>query len=96
MLLWRLKWPFKCDGYFLRFPQGSEIAPHIDRVTTGKHFRLNIVLQRAQLGGEFICDKPMINTTRFKLFRPDVSLHQVTKIRQGNRLVLSVGWLRNN
>lgn len=96
MLLMRVTWPVKFDTYLLKFPQGSEIAPHKDKVDFGKHFRLNVVLKKAALGGAFICDDPIFDSGRIKLFRPDISQHKVTKVEKGSRYVLSVGWVRDN
>ncbi|WP_111977159.1 2OG-Fe(II) oxygenase [Algibacillus agarilyticus] len=86
-------WPIKFDCYLLRFPTGSEIKPHTDNVTQGKHYRLNIVLKKAKIGGEFICHNPLFQTNRIKLFRPDISTHQVLKITAGTRYLLSFGWV---
>lgn len=94
MLLCGCVWPIKFDGYLLRFPSGSEIAPHKDTVTSGKHYRLNIVLKEASKGGEFLCDTPLFETKRIKFFRPDISQHQVTQIVCGTRYVLSIGWIK--
>ena len=85
---------FKFDAYLIKFPQGSEIKPHTDKVRTGKHFRLNIVLKHAVEGGEFICENLIINYSRIKLFRPDVEQHQVLKIKKGTRYILSIGWIK--
>lgn len=94
MLLCRIFDPFKFDVYLIKFPQGSEIKPHIDNVKTGRHFRLNIILKHAAKGGEFICDNPIINYYRVKLFRPDIEQHQVSKIEKGSRYILSIGWIK--
>jgi len=96
MLICGATWPIKCDTYLLKFPQGSEIAPHTDKVESGKHYRLNIVLKKADLGGEFICSDPIFETKRVKLFRPDVSEHQVSKVIKGNRYLLSIGWIKGS
>jgi hypothetical protein len=95
MLLCFAYWPIKFDMYLLRFKVGSEIPPHIDPVTSGKHYRLNIVLKSAIEGGEFICKNPIYETRRIKLFRPDVSEHRVTRIAKGTRYLLSIGWVKN-
>jgi len=94
MLLARALWPLPFDCYLLRFPPQSEILPHTDKVKDGKHYRLNIVLKTAQSGGDFICNDILFETKRIKLFRPDVTCHQVTKIVSGVRYVLSIGWIR--
>lgn len=96
MLLATLPWPMVFDCYLLRFKQGSEIPPHTDQNDKGKHLRLNVILKQAKKGGEFICDETIYESKRIKLFRPDLHQHQVTRVIEGSRWVLSVGWLRNN
>lgn len=81
------------DCHFIRFPTGSHIPKHVDEVTFGRHFRLNIILKKAKKGGEFICEDTLINWSRIKLFRPDIAEHSVTEITDGNRLVFSLGWI---
>ncbi len=82
------------DAYLIRYPQGSEIAPHVDPVAAGKrHYRLNVVLRAADEGGEFVCAATLFASARVKLFRPDIAEHAVARIVRGSRLVLSVGWL---
>jgi hypothetical protein len=93
MLLSTLPWPIPFDCYLLRFPEGSEIAPHKDPVTKGKHFRLNIILKKSLSGGQFLCENPILQTSRMNLFRPDISEHSVTKVVGGSRYVFSIGWL---
>jgi hypothetical protein len=94
MLLVLSPFPVPFDWYLLRFPEGSEIPPHIDPVKKGRHFRLNIILRKARKGGEFQCNAPIWNYKRVKLFRPDQSLHSVTRVEKGSRLVFSIGWIR--
>jgi len=94
MLLGGLYWPIKFDCYLLRFPEGSEVSLHTDKVETGNHYRLNIILRNANEGGEFICDSPIYQSKRIKLFRPDVCAHSVTKVLKGCRYVFSIGWIR--
>ena len=81
------------DVYLLRFPVGSEIPPHRDQVQSGRHFRLNIILKKSKFGGEFICEKHILNLVRIKLFRSDLYAHSVTKVSSSARYVLSVGWV---
>lgn len=96
MLLLLLPIPVPTDCYLLRFPEGAEIPPHVDPVQKGRHFRMNIILRNARKGGEFQCSDPIWNYRRIKLFRPDLSLHSVTKITEGTRWVLSIGWVRRS
>lgn len=92
MLLWLIPLPFVwIDGYLLRFPQGSKIGKHTDKVDKYKHFRLNIVLKPAKQGGEFVCPQSYINTKRIKFFRSDIMEHEVLEVVSGKRYVLSIG-----
>lgn len=93
MLILTAPWPVPFDFYLIRYPEGSEIPPHTDPVALRRHYRLNIVVKRSPRGGEFECADPLFATRRIKLFRPDVSQHQVTRVEGGSRYVLSLGWL---
>ena len=53
MLLLTARWPLPFDSYLIRYPEGSAIPPHTDPVSTGRHYRLNIVLKASPRGGEF-------------------------------------------
>ncbi|MFD2166818.1 2OG-Fe(II) oxygenase [Thalassotalea euphylliae] len=86
--------PIPFDVYLLRFPEGSLVPAHIDKVLDGKHFRLNFVLKQAKQGGKFICNTPIYESSRVKFFRPDISEHQVTRVTSGRRYVLSIGWVK--
>jgi hypothetical protein len=93
LLLWGLL-PLPFDIYLIRYRVGSYIKPHVDQVKSGRHFRLNVILKQSKEGGDFVCDNCIINTKRIKLFRPDLNEHSVTEVKQGNRYILSVGWVR--
>lgn len=94
LLLAGTLWPLPCDCYLLRFPTGALVPPHTDRVSLGRHYRLNIILRAPRRGGEFVCARPIHAGRRIKLFRPDVEEHSVTMIEEGTRWVLSIGWVR--
>jgi hypothetical protein len=94
MLLAGAIWPIKFDVYLLKFPEGCEVPPHTDKVDSGRHYRLNVILKKAKSGGEFICSSPIYSNRRIKFFRPDVCEHSVTKVISGNRYLLSIGWVR--
>jgi len=96
MLLCGATWPLKFDTYLLKFPEGSEIMPHTDKVKSGRYYRLNIVLKQAKRGGEFFCKKAIFESKRIKLFRTDICEHQVSKVEEGSRYLLSIGWVRKN
>ncbi|KID57503.1 hypothetical protein JF50_09925 [Pseudoalteromonas luteoviolacea] len=94
MLLLGARWPIKFDVYLLKFPEGCEVPEHVDAVSSGRHFRLNLVLKKAKKGGEFMCQTPLYESDRVKFFRPDSCVHAVTQVEQGSRLLLSIGWIR--
>lgn len=94
MLLATAIWPIKFDCYLLKFPEGCEVPPQKDNVQGGKHYRLNIVLKEASMGGEFVCHSPIYCTRRIKFFRPDLCEHSVTKVVTGHRYLLSIGWIK--
>ena len=93
MLLFTGRWPVPFDSYLIRYPEGSEIPPHVDPVGTGCHYRLNVILKAAQSGGEFVCVNPIFATKRIKFFRPDACEHSVTRVVKGSRYLLSIGWI---
>lgn len=84
---------FQFDCYIIRYREGSHVPPHRDPNPAGKHYRLNIVIKRARKGGEFQCDQTIFQSNRIKLFRPDLYKHSVSKVEEGSRYVLSIGWL---
>lgn len=81
------------DLHLLKFEKGSFIPNHIDSVDYGKHYRVNIILKNAKKGGNFICKNPIFETKRIKFFRPDISEHSVSEVIEGNRYVLSFGFI---
>jgi hypothetical protein len=88
--------PLPFDLYILRFPEGSRIKAHVDKVDWGRHFRLNIVVKPAIEGGEFRVVKnkyTFINSKYVKFFRPDLVIHEVSEVHIGTRYVLSFGFV---
>ena len=86
------KFPIPWDVHILKMPERSRIKLHTDPVPNYKVYRLNIVLREPKEGGKFICPSAMINFRRLKYFRPDVMPHSISRIEEGERLVLSIGW----
>jgi hypothetical protein len=80
------------DLHILRYRPGDHVPPHTDPVEFGRHYRLNIILTKAK-GGEFHCANTIFETSRIKLFRPDLEEHSVTLVTRGTRYVLSIGWV---
>lgn len=89
-------WPRPFDIYLLRFLRGHSIPPHTDKVDSGQHYRLNIVLKPAREGGEFVCLDPLYENRFVKYFRSDISEHSVTEVIAGTRYVLSIGWVKDD
>ena len=80
---------FRFDLYLLRFNPGSYISSHVDPVVDGRHYRLNIYLKKAKIGGEFRHGQVIFKNRFMTFFRPDVSFHSVTEVVEGTRYVLS-------
>jgi hypothetical protein len=93
MLLATGSWPLRFDTYLIRYPEGSHVPPHTDPVQSGRHYRLNIVLKAPAQGGEFVCARPLFESSRVKFFRPDLCEHSVTPVQGGSRYLLSIGWV---
>jgi len=92
MLIATSKFPIPWDFYILKYPINSAIGEHVDPVTDRAHYRLNIIVKKPKKGGQFFCEKCIINTPRIKLFRPDLYKHSLTTIEEGSRYVVSIGW----
>jgi hypothetical protein len=91
MLIFRAYWfttPF--DLYLLKYPTGSSVPPHTDTVSGYRHYRINVVMKKASIGGDFKSDYCIVNLSRLKIFRSDFK-HEVTLIEKGIRYVLSFG-----
>ncbi len=96
MLRLTARWPLPFDSYLIHYPESSEIPPHTDPVTAGRHYRLNLVLKAPRSGGEFRCATPIFETRRIRLFRPDACEHSVSRVVGGSHYVLSIGWVRRD
>lgn len=80
------------DLWLLRFKPGAFIAPHTDQVTDRRHYRLNIYIKPAKVGGEFKADSVIYQNRYLAFFRPDITSHSVTTVESGTRYVLSFGF----
>lgn len=94
------------DCWLLKYEAGAFIPLHKDVIEGKEHYRLNICLKRADYGGKFyipmygfseddhdFCRKG-ISTRRWHLFRPDLVEHGVTRVVEGTRYILSIGWTK--
>lgn len=85
------------DFHIIHYPVNSYLDWHTDPVEGKEHRRLNIVLWNATDGGWFFWQGGIdlnIGNERIIKFRPDIVPHTISKIRKGNRVVLSIGWVK--
>ncbi len=110
MTLISRKLPFRrlsgVDLHILRYPPSSSVPTHVDKVASGNHHRINVILVKPKSGGEFICARAtrLLGGTlgallpfgqgRVFYFRPDIMEHAVTEC-PSKRVVLSIGWVTN-
>lgn len=84
-----------CDLHILWFPRGSHTPVHVDPVSDRRHYRANIVLKNAIVGGHFESSGVIYKIDkRLYVFRPDIELHGVSRVAYGSRWVLSFGFVR--
>lgn len=82
--------------YLVRYSAGHAIVPHVDMVSEGRLYKLNIVLVKPRAGGEFACERNIFNLFgRIILFRPDLYRHRVSRIERGRRWLLSFALIRS-
>ena len=81
--------------YLVRYSAGHRVVPHVDMVSEGRLYKLNLVLSKPASGGEFRCERSLLNWFgRVVLFRPDLYQHSVSRIERGNRWLLSFALTR--
>ena len=82
--------------YLVRYPEGHKVVPHVDMVSEGRLYKLNLVLVKPKAGGQFLCENNLFNLAgRLYLFRPDLYQHRVSRIERGNRWLLSFALTRS-
>lgn len=82
------------DCYLLRYKVDDEIPAHVDPVPGKKHYRLNVTLVPAKVGGELFFyrkRKWVKQTGKWVFFRSDLQPHKVSKLEKGERIVLTFG-----
>jgi hypothetical protein len=86
-------------AYLMRYGIGAHKVPHKDPPLapdlTGD--RIVIMVQLAKLGGEFIIDGEIVPLSPGDavFFRSDLSLHSISPVLLGERVILSVGFGRD-
>jgi hypothetical protein len=91
-----LKWPFlfMLQLHVAKYDKGDVLAEHVDTVALGRLWRIQFTLRQAQEGGELLCEHFVVNRPRFKIFEPGKYKHEVTEVKEGQRIVLNFGvWI---
>lgn len=83
---------FKFDSYILKYPKGSYIPVHTDKVAGFKHYRFNFTFWGSYRSVKLYHDA-IFKFWRFNFFRSDLVAHSVQNVNS-LRLVLSIGWLK--
>lgn len=78
------------DLYILKSFPGVEVPEHSDVVEGFRHYRVNLILKKSKIGGEFFANEKILDWPRLKIF-PSDRPHSVSKIEKGKRIVLSLG-----
>lgn len=78
------RWGF--DGYILKYPAGSVLPTHKDKVD-GKMWRLNISLSGDSI---FYCDKEILNLGFIHIFRPDLYDHSLIVWKKTYKLSIGI------
>lgn len=86
-----LEWKF-FDLYLLKFPTGTKVPPHTDKVKLKKHYRFNWLLKGKDT---FLCPKTLWRKWRFVFFRPDRVLHALNTVQE-DTYILSLGWVKKH
>lgn len=79
------------DIHLLKFEEGVRVPWHKDPTKSGRHFRLNIYLNRPGGGDLELRGEAIFNNRLFHLFRPDVVEHAMTAVEGGTLYMLSIG-----
>jgi hypothetical protein len=82
------------------FKEKTQVPWHLDMMkspsnTFSRVIRINLILWNAKKGGEFEwipeSGKPILDWPRLKIFDATNICHRVTEIKEGARVVLSIG-----
>lgn len=84
----------KADCWVLKYPDGTYIPPHKDKVEDGyEMWRINLVLKKPKGGGVFTCEGGMNLWGRVMVFCASKNKHSVSRC-VGTRYVLSIGFIK--
>ena len=82
------------DFHIIKIPKYGWLPWHTDPVENKRHFRLNLHFGKYR-GGNFICESRIFSMLRDKLvfFRPDITPHKLSKVKEGTQYILSFGFV---
>ena len=81
----------KMDICLINVKEGIAIPPHRDACPVdGKMYRFNFEIKRPKKGGRLIGNTLWSLGKRMYMFRPDIELHEVTEVEEGELLIFSI------
>jgi len=92
----RLGWPFlfRIDLHIAKYDVGGVLRAHKDPLSHGRLWRMLYVLRQPKKGGELLSEHFIVNWPRLKIFEPSKYRHEVTEVKEGQRVVLNFGiWI---
>ena len=86
------------DAWLMKMPDGAYIHPHTDPCPfdAGSHHRFNMCVRPAERGGHFSIEGEHVpvHTGEAIIFRPDAMRHEVSMVSGRDRLMISVGCVK--
>ncbi len=97
LCFFNIKWPFKIDGYLIRYPRGCAIGWHKDEVPGYSHHRINFIIKTGGVYMETFDEnkKWKLHKSRIVIFRPDKLMHSIN-MTKSSRYAISIGWAIKN
>jgi hypothetical protein len=89
-----IRWPIllQLQLHINKYGVGDGLYEHVDVIQPKeRQFRFQFILKNAARGGELLCEHFIVNRRHFKVFEPCKYRHQVTKVEEGERLLLNLG-----
>lgn len=79
-LIYRFRlFKFGFDCYVLKYPPTTSLPLHVDKVSSGKHWRMNITLCGSSIFyRELNSEEMQCSCKRINIFRPDIQKHMLT------------------
>lgn len=84
------KLPIAADTVIIKYNEGAYLPDHKDVLRGFNCYRINFTYNSGS-GGELTSDSFIYKSKYLNIFRPDTSLHGVSKVIDGTRWVFSIG-----